>query len=286
MRLRRNVILLVVAAALAWASQAFGWSFGVVGDTRDDRHGVFPRILSAVAESDMEFLIHTGDLESPGGTKSWEKFRALTAGFPKPLHVVIGNHEVRGGTEQEFASFFGLPGPSYSFTHKNAHFVVLDNSRGRFPKGTLTWLDQELARHPKKKNGTRFLVVVMHAPPRTDSLTPHGMDRRYGDQSTKLVGILSRHKVDLILCSHEHLHMVDDWNGIKVIVSGGGGAPMFPFQRFGFYRIDLSDDGAIRETLITIPAEAPAAPAKEPSGDRSRSRRHARSAPARSADVR
>lgn len=257
MRPQRTVLFLAFAAALAWASAALAWSFGVVGDTRDDRHGVFPRILDAVAESDMEFLIHTGDLARPGGTASWERFRKLTGRFPKPLHVVIGNHELRGADAQEFARFFGLPGPSYSFTHKNAFFVVLDNAGGRFPKGTLAWLDRELARHPKKKDGILYVVVAMHAPPRTDSLTPHGMDKGYGEQSTKLLGILGRHKVDLVLCSHEHLHIVDDWNGIRVIVSGGGGAPMFPFQRFGFYRVDLTADGNIRETLITVPSEPP-----------------------------
>lgn len=261
MRPKRSSIVLA-AVVLAWASAAFGWSFGVVGDTRNDVNGVFPRILAAVAESDMEFLIHTGDLESRGGAKSWEVFRRRTAGFPKPLRVVIGNHEVVGATAQEFSTFFGLPGPSYSFTHRNAHFVVLDNARGRFPRGTLNWLDRELSKHPKMKNGVRHLVVAMHAPPRTDSITPHGMDKAYGEQSERLLGILSRHKVDLLLCSHEHMHLVEEWNGIKVIVSGGGGAPMFPFQRYGFYRVDLASDGPVRETLITIPAEAPAGSAK------------------------
>ncbi len=262
MRPARTAIVLAFAATLAWASAAFGWSFGVVGDTRDDKHGVFPRILAAVADSDMEFLLHTGDLERPGGTKAWERFRGRIAGFTKPVHVVMGNHETRGGTAEEFAKFFGLPGTSYAFTHKNAHFAVLDNSRGRFPKGTLEWLDRELARHPKDGKGIRFLVVAMHAPPVTETIAPHGMDQKYGDQSARLLGILSRHKVDLVLCSHEHLHMVEDWKGIKVIVSGGGGAPIFPLQSYGFYRVDLADDGAVREKLVTVPAEALAAPAK------------------------
>lgn len=262
MRHGRTVIALAFAAALGWASAAHAWSFGVVGDTRDDRHGVFPRILSAVAGSDMEFLLHTGDLERKGGTVAWEEFRRRTAGFPKPLRVVIGNHEVHGARPEEFARFFGLPGASYSFTHKNALFVVLDNARGRFPRGTLDWLDRELSKHPKKKSGVGVIVVAMHAPPRTDAIAPHGMDKRYGEQSEKLLAILSRHKVDLLLCSHEHMHLVDEWNGVKVIVSGGGGAPMFPFQRFGFYRVDVASDGTIRETFIAIPAESPAVPAK------------------------
>jgi len=68
---RRTVVLIAFAAALGWASASFGWSFGVVGDTRDDRNGVFSRILAAVAESDMELLVHTGDLERSGGTNAW-----------------------------------------------------------------------------------------------------------------------------------------------------------------------------------------------------------------------
>ncbi len=262
MRATRTLALIAFAAVLGWASAAFAWSFGVVGDTRDDKNGVFPRILAAAADSDMEFLVHTGDLERLGGQKSWAAFRRRVADFRKPLYVVIGNHEVRGARPEEFAAFFGLSGTSYSFTHRNALFVILDNSGGRFPKGTLDWLDRELAKHPKGRDGIRFVVVAMHAPPQTDDVFPHGMHIRYGDQSERLLGILTRRKADLVLCSHEHLHLVDDWNGIKVIVSGGGGAPMFPFQPYGFYRVSLSDDGAVREKLITIPAQAPPAPAK------------------------
>jgi hypothetical protein len=57
--------------------------------------------------------------------------------------------------------------------------------------------------------------------------------------------------VDLLLSSHEHTHLVEDWEGIKVIVSGGAGAPMFPFQRFGFFRIDL-EEGQVREKFLRI----------------------------------
>jgi hypothetical protein len=63
--------------------------------------------------------------------------------------------------------------------------------------------------------------------------------------------ILTRRKVDLLLCSHEHMNQVDEWEGIKVIVSGGAGAPMVPFQRFGFYRIDL-EKGQAREKFLRI----------------------------------
>lgn len=243
--------IILVAWALLWGQAAFAWSFGVCGDSRDDGKGVFPRILSAVERSDMEFLIHTGDLERPGGIRSWRRFREKAARFPKPLHVVVGNHELRGGTREEFVRFFALPGSSYSFRHRDAHFALADNAGGRLSPELLRWLDQDLARHPKGKNGIVFLVVAMHYPPRTDGIFPHGTDRGYEEQSAALLEILQRHRVDLLLASHEHLQQVEEWGGTKVVVSGGAGAPMYPFQRHGFYRIHL-EDGAVRETFVRI----------------------------------
>lgn len=248
-RVRTGSVLLLVA--LVWASAAFGWSFGVCGDSRDDKNGIFPRILAAVRDSDMEFLLHTGDLVRPGGTKSWEAFRAKTADFPKPIHVVIGNHEIQGGTREEFARFFGLPSTSYGFTHKDVRFIVLDNAGGDLPGPLLDWLDRELADHPKGKNGIARIVIAMHYPPQTDGIYPHGTKNGYGSRSVGLLAILLRHKVDLVLSGHEHLHMVEDWSGIKVIVSGGAGAPLVPFQKFGFYRIDVTGKG-FREKFVPV----------------------------------
>lgn len=238
-------------AALLWASTAFGWSFGVCGDSRNDTHGVFQQILAAVRDSDMEFLIHTGDIEETGGKVSWNAFRQRTAGFPKPLYVVFGNHEIRGGTREEFAAFFDLPGTNYSFTHRDARFFILDNSNGSLPASTLAWLAGELAANPKGKNGIAFLVVAMHIAPRTETIFPHGTKPGYVEQSDELFKLLQQYKVDLVLCSHEHLHRVEDWDGIRVIVSGGAGAPMYPFHRFGFYRIDF-DGKEVREKFLPI----------------------------------
>jgi len=253
-RLRFGFALIIVVTL--WASAAFGWSFAVCGDSRDDKNGILPRILAAVRESDMEFLLHTGDLERPGGTKSWEAFKAKTAGFPKPLHIAIGNHELHKSSREEFTRFFGLQKTSYAFTHKDVRFLIVDNAGGSFADNTLEWLDKELGAHPKRKNGIARLVVAMHFPPQTDNIFPHGTRNGYRDQSMKLLKILSRHKVDLLLCSHEHMHLVDDWNGIKVIVSGGAGAPLVPFQKYGFYRIDVTD-GGIREKFLPIRSTPP-----------------------------
>ena len=245
-------IIVSVLFILLWASHSFAWSFAVCGDSRDDKDGIFPQILSAVENSDMEFLLHTGDMVNKESAGEWDLYREATARFRKPLRVVIGNHELYGGgTPEMFAERFGLPGASWSFTHKDAHFAIVDNARGTFPDNTLAWLDRDLAAHPKGKGGITILIVAMHIPPRTGGINPHGARFDYEERSAKLLAILKRHGVDAVLSGHEHMQYVEDWEGVMVLISGGAGAPLAPFQRYGYYRIDV-ENGKVRESFQGI----------------------------------
>jgi 3',5'-cyclic AMP phosphodiesterase CpdA len=250
--MRRTVFLIALLSALLGAANAFGWSFAVAGDSRDDKDGIFPQILSAVDDSDMEFLLYTGDMvnfDSPG---EWRLYREATVRFRKPLRVVIGNHELTGGgTPEKFAERFGLPGTSWSFTHRDTHFAIVDNAKGTFTDDTLTWLDRDLAAHPKGKDGITTLVVAMHIPPETDGIHPHGTRSDYEEKSARLLAILKRHGVDAVLSGHEHMHYVEDWEGVMVLISGGAGAPLAPFQRYGYYRIDVGN-GRVTESFRRI----------------------------------
>lgn len=250
--MRRTVFLFAVLSTLLWAANAFAWSFAVAGDSRDDKDGIFPQILSAVDDSDMEFLLHTGDMVNKDSPGEWDAFREATARFRKPLRVVIGNHELYGGgTREKFAERFGLPGISWSFTHKDAHFAIVDNAKGTFPDNTLAWLDRDLAAHPKGKGGITTLIVAMHIPPRTDGVFPHGTRFDYEERSAKLLAILKRHGVDAVLSGHEHMQYVEDWEGVLLLISGGAGAPMVPFHRYGYYRIDV-ENGRVRESFRRV----------------------------------
>jgi len=137
--------------------------------------------------------------------------------------------------------------PSFKDYAKN----VVDNAKGSLPDNTLAWLDRDLASHPKGKDGIAHLIVAMHVPPETMLVRPHGTRLDYEEQSRQLLAVLSRHGVDAVLCSHEHMHHVEDWNGILLVVSGGAGAPLAPFQKYGYYRIDV-ENGTVRETFLPI----------------------------------
>ena len=250
--MRRTVFLIALLSTLLWAANAFGWAFAVCGDSRDDKDGIFPQILSAVDNSDMEFLLHTGDMVDKNSPGEWDNYREVTARFRKPIHVVIGNHELYGGgTPEKFAERFGLPGASWSFTHKDAHFAIVDNAKGTFSDNALAGLDRDLAAHPKGKDGITTLIVAMHIPPRTGGVIPHGTRRDYEERSGKLLAILKRHGVDAVLSGHEHLQYVEDWEGVLLLISGGAGAPLAPFQSYGYHRIDV-ENGRVRESFRRI----------------------------------
>src|SRR3989304_1648894 len=126
--MRPKRILPFLLVLLLWGHGAFGWSFGVCGDSRDDNNGVLPRILAAVETSDMEFLIHTGDLEQPGGAAAWQTFREKTKEFTKPLFLVIGNHELQGGP-MWFKQTFSLSSRLLSLVcSAHSSFAIVDNA--------------------------------------------------------------------------------------------------------------------------------------------------------------
>ena len=50
------------------------------------------------------------------------------------------------------------------------------------------------------------------------------------------------------------MHYVEDWDGVLVVVSGGAGAPLVPFQRYGYYRIDIGKDGVKATFRRILPA--------------------------------
>ena len=250
--MRKKSLFSVFLVVFLWASNALAWSFAVAGDSRDDRDGIFPQILSAVDNSDMEFLVHTGDMVNKDTPGEWEKYREATASFHKRLRVVIGNHEIYGGgTPEKFAERFGLPGASWSFTHKDAHFAIVDNARGTFSDNALAELDRDLSAHPKGKDGITTLIVAMHIPPAPEGNRPHGTRYDYEERSARLLAILKRHGVDAVLSGHEHMQHVEDWDGVLLLISGGAGAPLAPFQKYGFYRIDV-ENGKLRETFKRI----------------------------------
>jgi 3',5'-cyclic AMP phosphodiesterase CpdA len=127
----------------------------------------------------------------------------------------------------------------------------MPTSRSWTTRRGLAWLDRDLDGHPKGKDGITTLIVAMHIPPHTEEIRPHGTRSDYEERSAKLLAILKRHGVDAVLSGHEHIQHVEDWDGVLLLISGGAGAPLAPFQRYGYYRIDVGN-GKLRETFQRV----------------------------------
>jgi len=204
--------------------------FVVFGDTRT-RHEVHAKVVQAVAKTEPDFVLHTGDLVADGeAVTQWPVFFSIerdllrkTVFFPTP-----GNHERGAGYYYEFFQ----AEPYYSFDWGAVHVAALNSDysnaarteagRERFWAEQLRWLESDLAR--AQKADLRF--VMMHHPPftavkRRQSESPNRVER-------DLVPVFERYKIHAVFCGHDHNYQHHLKNGVHYIVTGGGGAPLYP----------------------------------------------------------
>jgi predicted phosphodiesterase len=201
----------------------------VFGDTRT-RHDMHRRVMEAMERlTAPDFIIHTGDLVADGRkTEQWPLFfdiegRMLSraAFFP-----VLGNHE---RNDPQFYQFFDVDKPYTSFDWGAAHYTLLnsdvgnaarsDEEREKFWEEQTKWLEEDL----QKAQKAEFRFVVSHHPPFT------AVKRRQDDKHPvkRLVPLFEKYRVQAVFCGHDHNYQHHVYNGVRYIVTGGGGAPLY-----------------------------------------------------------
>ncbi len=217
------------------------FQFTVFGDTRT-RHDMHRKVIDAMMKQDMDFIIHTGDLVQDGtDTPQWPIFfdiekplLAKAAFFP-----VLGNHE---RNSPQYYEFFDVKIPYYSFQWGQAYFICLNSDFGNaertkeareryFDEQTL-WLEAELKK--AQKSALRF--VVFHHPPFTAVKSRQTADE---PPVRKWVPLFEKYKVQAVFNGHDHNYQHHVVNGIDYIVTGGGGAPLYP--------VDAAIEGTTRK---------------------------------------
>ena len=209
------------------------FSFAVYGDSRSgpDKHAA---TCNGIIAHRPNLIIHTGDIVSTGTVyEQWEEHHFTPAKEMMasiPFFPSLGNHERNA---DHYYKFFSLPGNErwYSFAFGNALFVALD-SNGEFqPESEQTrWLEQTLA----TSNAT-WKFVYFHHPPYSSG--NHGSSTNIRQAWSH---IFEKHRVDMVFTGHDHLYertypvrdgKRDDANGVTYVVTGGGGAPLYPVLR-------------------------------------------------------
>jgi hypothetical protein len=193
---------------------------GVYGDVRGG-HDVHRKIIESMLGEPLDVVAVTGDMVVRGADPSeWQRFFAVTRELLAQVRYVpaIGNHDV-GFLHGD--DLFTLPQGPYWYSERVAdvHLVFLDSNAYDRPEQE-TWLDRDLA--AARADKVRAIIVLVH-----DGPYSRGIHRGNELARTRYVPILAKYHVDLLVAGHDHIYQRGEAGGIRYIVSGGGGAPLY-----------------------------------------------------------
>jgi predicted phosphodiesterase len=205
------------------------FSFVVYGDNRtdDDAHA---SVVRAIRRESFDFLVHTGDFVANGGDLlQWHEFFRIEGDLLRNrcLFSCVGNHElVEDAAAANYVRYLGPGGRDAklygSFRWGSARFFLL-NAFEDWALEERSWLEAELTRADAEPGLAWRFVVVHHSP---------WSSGHHGDDVKMLMAgvpdLLVRHRVDLVLAGHDHIYERGENHGLKYIVSGGAGAPLYP----------------------------------------------------------
>ncbi len=207
------------------------FSFLLYGDNRTD-HAAHEAVVSSMVPRPGAFLIHTGDFVVDGGTPSeWDKFFRIEDSLlrTRAIFSCVGNHELFGDAGDTYVRLFGpthttgVPRLYSTMRWSHARFFLL-NAFDAAGDGR-AWLERELEQADHEQ-GLRWRFVVIHQGPYSSG--PHGGS--HAMVRNGLVTLFRRHKIDAILSGHDHLYERGLANDLRYVVTGGGGAPLYPIK--------------------------------------------------------
>ena len=207
-------------------------SFAMYGDNRGG-HEAHAAVVRAMAATSPEFLIQTGDMVYDGSAPDdWAHFFAIEHDLLRDhcMFPALGNHELGvPGSDgvRRFADYFRLPAPPgsaeryYTFRWGNVRFFMVD-SQNDFIGDERTWLENALTAADAEAGLTWRFVVLHHGP---FSSGAHGPSAAL--VAERVPALLARHRVDLIVSGHDHIYERGVGGGLRYVITGGGGAPLY-----------------------------------------------------------
>lgn len=228
------------------------WKFAVVGDTHVTLNSdTVKEMIPYFIQDNIDLILICGDIVEGGkmttATELETELNMWQAIFQPLYDMGIGIYPVRGNHEDDanndimvwnriFTGDKALPqnGPSgeinltYSFNHKNAFFIGLDNYIN-IHRINQSWLDEQLGENNQPHIfvfGHEAAFKVFH----TDCLDDYPTDRNTFWESLSDAGVKT------YFCGHDHFFdatEIDDGDGnaennIYQCVVGGGGAWLMP----------------------------------------------------------
>jgi hypothetical protein len=252
----------------------YPFSFVIAGDSGawpdPTADAIFARLLRQTSELRPApvFFANLGDFAGPGTRDRHERYLELIAPLAIPNVCLVGNHDLEdpGGAE----AWTAVHGPAnFHFACGHTRFVAIDGASGQkgelgdtTPPNTagpsveaLRFLDDTLAATSEPHR-----VVLLHAPPHLDGHYAPEPECGFRQGEPEFLDIIRRHGVKLVCCAHGlgFDHHVRD--GIRFVMTGGGGAALYLSYRnavggergalFHAVEITLTETGAARGRVI------------------------------------
>jgi 3',5'-cyclic AMP phosphodiesterase CpdA len=209
--------------------------FAVYGDMRGG-HRVHASIVSALVREAPDLVLVTGDLVQRGSDEGdWQRFFQVAEPLLSriPYYPAAGNHDTgRSGDEQRrLGEIFAIPdapagrppwGHWYSFDVAGVHFVMLDSNAYEH-SDQLEWLKLDLA--VAQRRGARAIFAAVHNGPYSRGI--HGGSKVARESYAP---VLAAAGVTMLFSGHDHLYQRGERRGLRYIVSGGGGASLYPVR--------------------------------------------------------
>jgi predicted phosphodiesterase len=222
-RVRSSVGDTRVLRFLAGASRHKKLRFAAFGDTRTG-HDVHRGLVEAMANEDLEFVIHSGDLVEFGGVEEqWDLFFRIEGPLISqvPLFAAIGNHDnsARNYFQKYFQTRLFAEGNRYFYQDWGDVRVVIIDSEIEFREGSdqYRFLDQAMG---EAAANDQLIFASLHYPPYSSG--EHGSNLEVRQILSQLA---PKHGVEVILAGHDHdYERTRAIDGVTYIVAASGGA--------------------------------------------------------------
>ncbi|MEW6568539.1 MAG: metallophosphoesterase family protein [Chloroflexota bacterium] len=208
------------------APYASPFSFVVVGDTRSG-HETHAAMIEAILPLAPDFVLHVGDLVSHGSRPEyWTTFFDIEQPLlaTAPIYPTLGNHEE---VSPLYFDYFFLPGNErwYTFVYGNARFISLEvDGAADYGPGSEQYAFLETALATSDQT---WQIVYFHFPPYSGT----GEEPGEVDVRRALTPLFVSRGVDLVFSGHHHNYQRYLVDGISYVVTGGGGAELYPITQ-------------------------------------------------------
>jgi len=231
--------------------------FILYGDTRSNATA-HAATVNAMRREAADFVMHTGDLVADGRREGlWQEFFEIERDLLRQTLFVpiVGNHELRAPMREGVANFRKYvhcdpdsPNPELDYVVRYGNVrLILSNAYENWSEGPMrSWLEQQLAQ-ARREGPDDFLLVVMHWG--MHSSGPHGPNNRM--RRTGMAELFRRHGVDLVVAGHDHIYERGVENGLRYLVTGGGGAGLYRRER----RLPYTESFVAAHHYVRVDAE-------------------------------